>query len=145
MDAHEPLDDEWSDKRGARDMKTILSAAVVTLLSVTAAHAGTYRLDTVQSVLPINYPVYAPVATPAFSPVVMRQPVVVQQPVVMQQPIAPAMVAPAQIYAPAPIMAPAPFVAPMTTYYAPAPVYYAPVRARTIVRPWGARTVYRYW
>ncbi len=120
-------------------MKTIVSAAVVTLLSVTAAQAGTYRLDTVQSVLPINYPVYAPVATPAFSPVVM------QQPVVVQQPIAPAVVAPAPVYAPAPIMAPAPVVAPVTTYYAPAPVYYAPVRARTIVRPWGARTVYRYW
>ena len=120
-------------------MKTIVSAAVVTLLSVTAAQAGTYRLDTVQSVLPINYPVYAPVATPAFSPVVMQQPVVVQQP--SRRPSLLRL----RFTLPAPIMAPAPVVAPVTTYYAPAPVYYAPVRARTIVRPWGARTVYRYW
>lgn len=115
-------------------MKLYLTAAALALLSVGTATAGTYRLDTVQSVLPINYPVYAPVT-------VAQAPVIVQQPVVAPAPV----IAPAPVMAPAPIIAPAPYVAPVTTYYAPAPVYYAPVRARTIVRPWGARTVYRYW
>jgi hypothetical protein len=120
-------------------MKLYLTVAALALLSVgvvglQTANAGTYRLDTVQSVLPINYPVYAPVT-------VAQAPVIVQQPVMAPAPV----IAPAPVMAPAPIIAPAPVVAPVTTYYAPAPVYYAPVRARTIVRPWGARTVYRYW
>jgi hypothetical protein len=117
-------------------MKTALTAVAIVLLSVVTASAGTYRLDTVQSVLPVNYPVYAPAV-----PYVAQVPVVVQQPVMAPAP----MIAPAPMVAPAPYMAPAPIVAPVTTYYAPAPLYYAPVRARTIVRPWGARTVYRYW
>ena len=110
-------------------MKTSLAAVALVILAGTAG-AETVRIDTVQSAMPINYPVYAPVA---------QAPVVVQSPVVVEQPV---MAAPA-VVAPAPIM-PAPVVT-YSPYYAPYPVYYPAVRARTIVRPWGARTVYRYW
>ena len=113
-------------------MKTTLTAVAFVLSAAVFASAGTVRFDTVQSTLPVNYPVYAAVA---------QAPVIVQAPVALPAPVMPApVVVPSPIYAPAPVIA-----APVMTYYAPAPVYYAPVRARTIVRPWGVRTVYRYW
>ena len=60
-------------------MKLFLTVATMALLSVGTASAGTYRLDTVQSVLPVNYPAYAPV-TVAQVPVMVQQPVMAPVP-----------------------------------------------------------------
>jgi hypothetical protein len=143
-------------------MKTTITAVAVLLSAAAIAKAGTYRIDSLSSnsALPINYPVFAPVAeAPIMTAPVVTAPVVTapvttapvatapvatvaQAPVIVQSPV----VAPAPVVVQSPMIAPAPVVAaPIVTYYAPAPVYYAPVRARTIIRPWGARTVYRYW
>ena len=128
-------------------MKTTITAVAFLLSAAAIATAGTYRIDSLSSnsALPINYPVFAPVAeAPIATAPVVTAPVatVAQAPVIVQSPV----FAPAPVVVQSPVMAPAPVVAaPIVTYYAPAPVYYAPVRARTIIRPWGARTVYRYW
>jgi ribonuclease E len=133
-------------------MKTTITAVAILLSAAATAAAGTYRIDSLSSnsALPINYPVFAPVAeAPALAAPVVTTPVaeapvatVAQAPVIVQSPV----YAPAPVVVQSPIIAPAPVVAaPVMTYYAPAPAYYAPVRARTIIRPWGARTVYRYW
>ena len=150
-----------AERTGEIEMKTTIAAVTFVLLATTAATADTYRIDSIGSnaPLPINYPVFAPaapvLAAPVLTaPVVTTPPVaaapavsapvatVAQAPIIVQSPV----MAPAPMVVQSPIMAPAPVMAaPVMTYYAPAPVYYAPVRARTIIRPWGARTVYRYW
>jgi hypothetical protein len=142
---------------GEIKMKTTIAALALLLSLAAIATADTYRIDAVQSnaPLPINYPVFAPVAgapvaaAPVAAAPVVAAPVasgpvatVAQAPVIVQSPV----IAPAPMIVQSPVYAPAPVVAaPVVSYYAPAPVYYAPVRARTIIRPWGARTVYRYW
>jgi hypothetical protein len=104
-------------------------------------------------------------ATPAFAQTTVAQPAVLttarpaattvaHRPWVYYYPPAPVI---APVYAPpvyaAPVYAPPVVVAPpapvvVASPVIPAPVYVAPapvMRARTIVRPWGARTVIRYW
>ena len=66
-------------------MKLFSTVAAMALLSVGTASAGTYRLDTVQSVLPVNYPVYAPV-TVAQVPVMVQQPVMAPAAVMAARP-----------------------------------------------------------
>ena len=131
-------------------MKIALPAIAIVLSATVAASAGTYRYDAPQSTVPVNIPVYAP--GPVYAPVaqvpVLQAPVL-QGPVVVQSPLAPAPVVEtySPVIAPAPVLAPVPVVTyrPYSYYYAPAPVYVAPVvRSRTILRPWGGRTVYRY-